>query len=332
MRQLITMTNITLPTPPQLIKKEGNLGVFEINDIYPGYGITIANALRRVILSSLPGAAITAVKIKNVAHEFSTITNVKEDVMEIILNLKQVRFKFYGDEPIKLNLSVKGDKKVTARDIQLNGQAEVINTDAFIATLTTKNAELDMELTVEKGMEYVIPEAQGKEKKELGLIFVDAVFSPIRKVGYTVENIRVGQRTDFNKIILEIETDASITPEEALDSSIDILIDQFSAIKKLKTTLLDEKKEKPEIVQQEINDKFSEQDTITSLESVLLKSVNDLKISKRTLMALKENKLKTVGAIIKKTENTLLEMPKMGKTAVKEVKKELGKLGLTLKE
>jgi len=170
------MNNITLPKAPNLIKSEGNLGVFEINDIYPGYGITLANALRRVILSSLPGAAVTAVKIKNVAHEFSTISNVKEDVVEIILNLKQIRFKFYGDEPVKLNLSVKGEKKVIAADIEAKGQVEVINPEAHIATLTSKNAELEMEITVEKGMEYITPEAQGKEKKEIGVIAIDAVF------------------------------------------------------------------------------------------------------------------------------------------------------------
>ncbi len=326
------MNNITLPKTPNLIKSEGNLGVFEINDIYPGYGITLANALRRVILSSLPGAAITAVKIKNVAHEFSTIPNVKEDVVEIILNLKQIHFKFLGDEPIKLNLSVKGEKKVTAHDIVAKGQAEVINPDAHIATLTSKNAELEMEITVEKGMEYITPDAQGKEKKEIGVIFVDAVFSPIRKVGYDVENVRVGQRTDFNKIILEIETDGSITPTEALDSAINILVEQFSAIKIVKASLEMISEEKAEVAQIGSDVKNSEKDMSDSVESVLLRSVDDFKFSGRTLSALKENKLKTVGAIMKKSENTLLEMPKMGKVAVKEIKKELSKLGLVLKQ
>ncbi len=326
------MNNITLPKAPNLIKNEGNLGVFEINDIYPGYGVTLANALRRVILSSLSGAAVSAVKIKNVAHEFSTIANVKEDVVEIILNLKQVRFKFYGTEPVKLNLKVKGEKKATARDIEVKGQAEVINPDAHIATLTAKNAELEMEITVEKGMEYVTPEAQGKEKKEIGVISIDAVFSPIRKVGYNVENVRVGQRTDFNKIIFEIETDGSITPGEALDSAVGILVDQFNAIRISKMPPEAIKAEKPEVARKESGDKIGGKEEEISEESVLLKSVDDFKFSGRTLAALKENRLKTVGAIMKKTENTLLEMPKMGKVAVKEIKKELGKLGLVLKQ
>lgn len=326
------MNNITLPKAPNLIKSEGNLGVFEINDIYPGYGVTLANALRRVILSSLPGAAITAVKIKNVAHEFSTLANVKEDMVEIILNLKQIRFKFYGTEPVKLNLNIKGERKAVARDIQCKGQAEVINLDAHIATLTGKNADLEMELTVEKGMEYITTEAQNKEKKEIGVIAVDAVFSPVRKVGYSVENVRVGQRTDYNKIIFEIETDGSITPEEALDSAVGILVDQFNAIKISKgfsETIKDE------ILKTDIKKasvKISASAETVSAESILSKSIDDFKFSGRTLAALKENKLKTVGAIMKKNENSLSEMPKMGKVAIKEIKKELGKLGLVLKQ
>lgn len=326
------MNNITLPKAPQLVKSKGNLGVFEINDIYPGYGVTLANSLRRVILSSLPGAAITAVKIKNVAHEFSTLANVKEDVVEIILNLKQIRFKFYGTEPVKLSLTVKGEKKAVAGDIRCKGQVEVINPDAHIATLTEKKAELEMELTVEKGMEYITTEAQSKEKKEIGVIAIDAVFSPVRKVGYSVENVRVGQRTDYNKIIFEIETDGSITPSEALDSAVGILVDQFNAIKISKGFLEAIKNEVLETDIKKVSVKISASAESAFGESALLKSIDDLKFSGRALAALKENKLKTVGAIMKKSENSLLEMPKMGKVAVKEIKKELGKLGLVLKQ
>ncbi len=327
------MNNITLPKAPSLIKTEGNLGVFEINDIYPGYGVTLANALRRVILSSLTGAAITAVKIKNVAHEFSTLSGIKEDAVEIILNLKQVRFKFYGTEPVKLSLNAKGEKKVTAGDIEAKGQVKIMNPEAHIATMTGKNTELEMEITVEKGMEYLTPESQGKEKKEIGVIFIDAVFSPIRKVGYSVENVRVGQRTDYNKIIFEIETDGSITPEEALDSAVSILIEQFSAIKISDNSLESKKIEAVKISKNgATSDKMGEKDEVADADSVLLKSVDDFKFSGRTLAALKENKLKTVGAIMKKSEAVLSEMPKMGKVAVKEIKKELGKLGLVLKQ
>lgn len=322
--------NITLPKTPSIIKQEGNLGVFEINDIYPGYGVTLANALRRVILSSLHGAAITSVKIKNVSHEFSTLTNVKEDMVELILNLKQLRFKMYDDQPIKLSLNVKGEKKVTAADIKAKGQVEVINTDAHIATLTSKNAELDMEITVERGLGYTSLEAQDKTKKEIGVIAVDAIFSPITKVGYTIENVRVGQRTDYNKIIFEIETDGSITPEDAFNRSVEILINQFTALKIAAGAPEAEiEKVAEEVVVAKLPRSGKEE---VSGESALLKSVDDMGFSSRTIAALKENKIKNVGGILKKSEKDLLEMPKMGKVSVKEIKKELGKLGLVLKQ
>lgn len=325
------MNNITLPKSPSIIKREDNLAVFEINDVFPGYGVTLANALRRVILSSLPGAAITSVKIKNVAHEFSTLANVKEDIVELILNLKQVRFRLYEDQPVKVSLSVKGEKKVTAGDIKAKGQIEVINKDVHIATLTSKNAELEIELTVEKGMGYASPEVQDKTKKEIGVIAVDTVFSPVRKVGYTVENVRVGQRTDYNKIVFEVETDGSITPEEAFNKSVEILIDQFSTLKMSVEGLPEAGKE--EAVEGPVEAEVGKVSTgAVAEESVLMKSVDEMGFSNRTLAALKENKMKTVGAITRKAEKDLLEMPKMGKVAVKEIKKELGKLGLVLKQ
>ncbi len=327
------MNIITLPKPPKIVKKEGNLGIFEIDDIYPGYGVTLANALRRVMLSSLQGAAVTSAKIRNVAHEFSTLPHVKEDMVEIILNLKQLRFKLFGDDPVKINISAKGDRKVTAGDIKPNSQVEVINKNAPIATLTNKNAELDIELTVEKGLGYLTVEQQAKGRKETGVIAIDAIFSPVRKVGYEVENARVGQRTDYNKITFEIETDGSIEPEDALSQSAEILIKQFEAIKLISGKAIG----KEEI----ISDIISEKETKKAKEivkepqkdeSVLLKSVEDIKFSARTMAALKENKLKTAGAISKKSEADLLEMPKMGTVSVKEIKKELGKLGLVLKQ
>ncbi len=328
------MNIITLPKPPKLVKKEGNLGIFEIDDIYPGYGVTLANALRRVMLSSLQGAAVTSAKIRNVAHEFSTLPHVKEDVVEIILNLKQLRFKLFGDEPVKINISAKGEGKVTAADIKPNSQIEVINVDFPIATLTNKNAELHIELIVEKGLGYLTVEQQSKVKKETGVIAIDAIFSPIRKVGYEVENARVGQRTDYNKIIFEIETDGSIEPEDALAQSSEILIKQFDAIRLISgraiakedviSEIITEKKEKKKIKE---SAKESQKEGL-----FLVKSIEDMNFSARTLAALKENKLKTAGAICKKSEANLLEMAKMGVVSVKEIKKELGKLGLVLKQ
>ncbi len=320
------MKNISFPKPIKLIDKKENSAVIEINDCYPGYGVTLANALRRVMLSGLPGAAITSVKIKNAPHEFSTIEGVKEDIVEIILNLKQLRFKLYGDEPVKAKLSAKGEKEATAGNIETKGRAEIINKDAHIATLTRKNAELDMELTIEKGLGYAPVEQRDRNKKEIGVIAIDAIFSPIRKVGYEIENVRVGQRTDYNKIIFEIETDGSIESEEALRQAAQMLIEQFAAVKsseKEKETAA-EKPAAPEA-------KEKKAAAIPS-ESFLDKSIDDLKFSNRVRAILEENKLKTVGAIVKKTENELLSLPKMGKTSLKEVRKELGKLGMTLKQ
>lgn len=326
------MNIITLPKPPKLVKKEGNLGIFEIDDIYPGYGVTLANALRRVMLSSLQGAAVTSTKIRNVSHEFSTLPGVKEDIVEIILNLKQLRFKLYGDEPVKVNISAKGEGKVTASDIKASSQIEVINKNAPIATLTNKNAELSLELTVEKGLGYLTVEQQAKGKKETGVIAIDAIFSPVRKVGYEVENARVGQRTDYNKIIFEIETDGSIDPEDALSQSAEILIKQFDAVRLISGKTATKENAAEDILENKEKKKTKETVKEAKDESVLLKSIEDMNFSARTIAALKENKLKNAGAICKKSEADLLEMTKMGAVAVKEIKKELGKLGLVLKQ
>lgn len=326
------MKNISFPKPIKLIDKKENSAVIEINDCYPGYGVTLANALRRVMLSGLPGAAITSVKIKNAPHEFSTIEGVKEDIVEIILNLKQLRFKLYGDEPVKAKLSAKGEKEAIAGDIETKGRAEIINKDAHIATLTRKNAELDMELTIEKGLGYAPVEQRDRNKKEIGVIAIDAIFSPIRKVGYEIENVRVGQRTDYNKIIFEIETDGSIESEEALKQAAQILIEQFAAVKSSEKEIAappipGEAGEKP--AAPEAKEKKA---AAIPFESFLDKPIDELKFSNRVRAILEENKLKTVGAIVKKTENELLSLPKMGKTSLKEVRKELGKLGMTLKQ
>ncbi len=205
-------------------------GVFYIEGLYTGFGITLGNALRRTLLSALPGAAITKIKIKGVSHEFSTIEGVKEDVVELILNLKKVRFKFQAQEPQTLTLKVKGEKIVKAGDISSNILAEVINKDLYLATLTSKNAELDMELVVEKGLGYVGVEARKNEKVNIGEILIDAIFSPIELVNFEVENMRVGERTDYNRLKLTIKTDGSISPSEALKKACHILSDHFNKI------------------------------------------------------------------------------------------------------
>ena len=205
-------------------------GVFEIEGLYAGYGLTLGNALRRVLLSSLPGAAITKAKIKGTEHDFSTIPGVKEDVLEITLNLKRICFKFFAAEPQILTLKVKGERKVTAADIIANAQVEIINKETPIATLTDKNAQLDMEITVEKGLGYVSVESRKAEKLSVGAIALDAIFTPVVKVNFVVENMRVGERTDFNRLKITLETDGSISPSNALHKAANILRDHFDNV------------------------------------------------------------------------------------------------------
>ena len=205
-------------------------GVFEIEGLYSGYGLTIGNAIRRALLSSLPGAAITQVKIKGASHEFTTIEGVKEDVVEIGMNLKKVRFRIHTDEPQVLVLKIKGEKAVTASDIETNSQVDLITPDAHIATLTAKGAELDMEITVEKGLGYVPVDARKSEKLPIGVIALDALFSPVTKVNFTVENMRVGERADYNRLRLVVETDGSLTPSAAIRKASNILQDHFVKI------------------------------------------------------------------------------------------------------
>lgn len=212
------------------VSEEGTKGVFEIEGLYAGYGLTVGNALRRSLLSSLPGAAVTYIKVKNASHEFTTIPGIKEDMVELVLNMKKLRFRMHTDEPQTLLLEVKGERTVTAEDIKTNSQVEVVNPDEVIATLTAKDAELSMEITVEKGLGYSAVESRKAEKLSVGLIGVDALFSPVTKVNYTVENMRVGDRTDYNRIRLEVETDGTISPSSALHKSANILKDHFEHV------------------------------------------------------------------------------------------------------
>ena len=221
---------IQLPSEPKIISKTSDRTVFEISPLYPGYGMTIGNTLRRVLISSLDGAAVTSVKIRGVDHEFSAIEGVLEDVIEIILNLKKIRCRVFKDEPVTLVLHAKGEGKVTADNIEATADVEIVNKDQHIATITNKKTELEMELTVERGVGYVPAEQRQKEKLGVGKIAIDGIFTPVRNVNFTIENIRVGQRTDYNKVLLDIETDGSISPEEALKKASQILMDHFSVV------------------------------------------------------------------------------------------------------
>ena len=212
----------------ETVSEEGNSGIFDIKGLYRGYGLTLGTALRRVLLSSLPGAAITQVKIKGVGHEFTTIDDVLEDVVEITLNLKKVRFEILSEElgynePVLVTLKKKGEGKVTAKDIDAKGSIRVTNPDQHIATITSKTTELEIELMVERGLGYVPSEEFKGGALPVGTIQLDALFSPVKKANFVVENMRVGRDTNFNKLRLSIETDGGITPSEALKESFIIL-------------------------------------------------------------------------------------------------------------
>lgn len=226
------MESILLPSKIRFAKGERpNEGILTVEPCTQGYGTTIGNALRRALLSSLPGAAVTAVKIKGVDHEFSTIPHVKEDALEIILNLKALRMKLFSEEPVKLTLSVKGEREVTAKDFSKNADVEIVNTDLPIATLTDKTASLEMEITIGPGRGYRTTEERIKEKLELGNIAIDALYSPVLNVSYKVEATRVGEKTDFDKLVLHIETDGTIDPLDASRTAIGILLDHFNLLK-----------------------------------------------------------------------------------------------------
>ncbi len=238
---------IPLPTSIKINKVSDNNAIFDIESLYPGYGITIGNAIRRVLLSSLTGAAVTEVKIKGAPHEFATLAGVKEDVLHILMNLKQLRFKIFTDEPQTAVLKLKGEKEATGKDFELPDDLKLANPGLHIATITDKNTELEIEIKVEKGIGYAFQEKDG-EKKGIGVIGLDAAFTPVRKANYLIENTRVGKRTDFEKVALEVTTDGTITPEEALKEALEILLSHFNFLQtELSANIIVEEKmeEKP---------------------------------------------------------------------------------------
>ncbi|MEK7197840.1 MAG: DNA-directed RNA polymerase subunit alpha [Patescibacteria group bacterium] len=319
--------NISLPKAPKLIEQiSKNRAIFEIEDLYPGYGVTLGNSLRRVMLSSLPGAAVTSVKIKDVNHEFSTIPGVLEDIVEIILNLKQVRFKVYSEEPQTITLKAKGEKQVLAGDIKLVSQVEIANPGALIAKLTSKNASLEMEIQVEKGVGYSELETRKKDKQEIGSIAVDAIFTPIKMINYEIEDMRVGDKTNYNRLKFDIETDGTLSPQDALTNAAQILIEQFKVITipVSKASKIEKKEYLPEDMAKKVDEKKEEED-------ITKNKIEDLKLSNRTQNILLNNHIKTVSGVLRLKEKDLLQFEGLGNKAVKEIKKAIGKLGLTLK-
>lgn len=319
--------NIVLPSKPRIILEEGSQGVYEIDGLYPGYGHTLGNSLRRIILSSLPGTAITTVKIAGISHEFSTIEGVQEDVITLLLNLKKVRIAMVTDEPQTITLNIKGVKEITAGDIKAGGDIQILNPELVIGHVTDKSVDLSIEMTVEKGLGYVSKEVLQKNKVDIGMITLDASFTPIRRVRYEVENMRVGDRTDFNRLKVFIETDGTLTPKEALEKSIEIMIAQLKAIVGFK--------KEEEFIPQE-NDSISEGAVEAGgdkeIDTEALKTrVESLNLSQRTMNALSNANIRTVGGLSRKREQDILEIEGLGAKGLQEIKKALGNFGIVLK-
>jgi len=319
----MTENNIILPSKPKIIQEKDFSGVYEIDGLYPGYGHTLGNSLRRIILLSLPGAAITSVKIKGVSHEFSSIEGVKEDVINILLNLKKIRVKMLTDESQTLNLKVKGVKNVKAGDIDFPGQVEILNKDLHIASITGKNTELSIEMRVERGLGYVPKEVLQKDRVEIGAIALDASFTPIRRVNYEVENMRVGDRTDFNRLRIFIETDGTIYPKESLETAIQIMIKQLKAIVGFMEL---EEAEKEEVEKEKEPEEGKEMDV-----EFLKTRIESVDLSARTVKALSNANIRTVGGLARKKEKDLLEIEGLGTKGIQEIKKALSNFGITLK-
>jgi DNA-directed RNA polymerase subunit alpha len=308
---------IALPSKPRVAREEGTKGTYEIDGLYPGYGHTLGNSLRRVILSSLPGAAATRIKIAGVPHEFSTIDGVKEDVVAIILNVQKLRVSLATDEAQTLRLKAKGAKVLTAADLEVPGQVEIKNPGLPLVTLTDKDASIDMEITVEKGLGFVSKEEVHKERVEVGEISIDAIFTPIRRVSYETENMRVGDRTDFNRLRIAIETDGTVAPREALEKAIEIMIHQLKSVVGFREEVA-ESKTQPEPEAAEDGE-------------ALKARVEELGLSARIEHALAEAGIRTVGGLARKKEADLLELDGMGPKAVNEIKDALAARGVTLK-
>lgn len=212
------------------VSEDAKMGVFEVEGLFAGYALTVGNALRRTLLSSLPGAAVTEIKVKNSPHEFSTLPGVKEDLVDLSLNFKKLRFRMHTDEPQVLALKVSGIKTVTAEDLESNSQVEILNPEEVLANLTSKDAELDIEVKIERGLGYSPVESRKSGRLAVGTIAIDAIFTPVLKVNYTSEDMRVGDRTDYNKLRIDVETDGSVSPSSALHKAANILKDHFDKI------------------------------------------------------------------------------------------------------
>ena len=310
------MIEIEKPTINKYIDEDGNYGKFVVEPLERGYGTTLGNALRRILLSSLPGAAVTSVKIDGVLHEFSTIPGVKEDVTEIILNLKKLAIRLNGDNTKRVIINAVGPKEVTAADIIGDSDIEIFNPDLHIATLE-ENATLVMEVNLARGRGYVPAEMNKTESTPISVIPVDSIYTPVRKVNFTVENTRVGQVTDYDRLVLEIWTDGSITPEEGVSIGAKIMQEHLN----LFIELTDDTDSMEIMVEKEEDQK----------EKALEMTIEELELSVRSFNCLKRAAINTVEELTQKSEEDMMKVRNLGKKSLDEVKAKLEELGLGLR-
>ena len=310
------MIEIEKPTITKTISDDGTYGKFVVEPLQRGYGTTLGNCLRRILLSSLPGAAVTSIKIDGILHEFSTIPGVKEDVTEIILNLKKLAIRLNGDEPKRVIINAIGPKEVTAADIIGDSDLEIFNPDLHIATLED-NATLVMEINIGKGRGYVPADQNKTENTPISVIPVDSIFTPVRKVNYTVEDTRVGQVTDFNKLTLEIWTDGSISPEEGVSIGAKIMQEHLNQF-----IILDDAASEMEILVEKEGDQK---------EKALEMTIDELELSVRSFNCLKRANINTVEELTEHSEEDMMKVRNLGKKSLDEVKKKLAELGLGLR-
>lgn len=310
------MIEIEKPTINKFIDQDGCYGKFVVEPLERGYGTTLGNALRRILLSSLPGAAVTSVKIDGILHEFSTIPGVKEDVTEIILNLKKLAVRLEGESTKRAIINAVGPKDVTAADIICDSDMEIFNPDLHIATLE-ENATLVMEINFARGRGYVPAEQNKNESTPISVIPVDSIYTPVTKVNFTVENTRVGQVTDYDRLVLEIWTDGSITPEEGVSIGAKIMQEHLNLFIQLTDTT-----DAMEIMVEKEEDQK---------EKALEMTIEELELSVRSFNCLKRAAINTVEELTQKTEDDMMKVRNLGKKSIDEVKAKLDELGLSLK-
>ena len=308
--------NIAIPSKPEIVSETDTEGTYEISSLYPGYGNTLGNALRRMLLSSIPGVAITTIRMQGVPHEFSALDGVKQDALTVIVNMKNIRIKANTDTfPQQIILKKKGAGVITAGDFEVPSQVEIVNKDLEIAEITDSGAELHIEADVQQGIGFR-PREDFSENSEVGSIVVDAIFSPVKRSSYEVENMRVGDRTDFNRLSLFIETDGTITPRQALEKALRTMLTQFEAMLGFQSANDEKMKE----IEEEAN------------ENMKAITMHDLNLSAPVLSALEKNNIQTVIDLLKKGTTGIREIPGIGAKAVEEITDRLEERGVILKD